>query len=166
VNWFSNNWKLLFEGVGGTAAVAIIGYVCKLLFWPQSSGQDANLTAQGARVSDSPVASGSDIIQTVGGTHHHHYPPAVVSQPPAIELEPAPERPRPNLRMAGGKKILVRTGLDGVFYQSEVGRAQGEAVVAHVTNDARRELRHPRAGIQLLCQSLFDSEANRDWHQM
>lgn len=29
MNWLSNNWKLLFDGVGGTAAVAFIGYICK-----------------------------------------------------------------------------------------------------------------------------------------
>jgi hypothetical protein len=97
VDWLSNNWKLLFEGVGGTAAVAIIGYVCKLLFWPQSSGQDASLTAQGARVSESPVASGSDIVQTVGGTHHYYYSLAV-AQPSAID--PASEPKQQNIESA------------------------------------------------------------------
>jgi hypothetical protein len=81
VNWLSNNWKLLFEGIGGTAVISIIGYLCKRFFWPQHpSGHAAAITAQGARVSDSPVASGSDIIQTIGDTHHYHYPPTATPQ--------------------------------------------------------------------------------------
>jgi hypothetical protein len=144
VNWLSNNWKMLFEGIGGAALVSIIGYLCKRFFWPQPpSGHVAGLTAQGARVSDSPVASGSDITQTIGGTHHHYHSPAGVSQPSPVSTEPAPEpqpeRPKPNLKIIGCRKIHIRTELDGTFYQSEDGRAFGEAVVVNVTNDARRD---------------------------
>jgi hypothetical protein len=141
----------LFDGVGGAALIALIGLVFK---WFKSKGQrptGAGLTAQGAKVTGSPVASGTGITQTISETHHHHYgpevtPPAAQSSAPAPEREA--ERPRPNLKIVGGKKILIHTGLNGAFYQSEAGRAHGEAVIAKVTNDARRDAANFRAVIK------------------
>jgi hypothetical protein len=133
MNW----WEWVFSGVGVLALGLLIEWLRRR---SRSSGQEAAITAQGARVSDSPVASGSGITQTIGDTHHHHYPPAAPPQPPAVDPEQAPEpqaEPRPNLTIVGGRKIFVHTGLDGAFYQCEEGRARGEAVVANVTNDAR-----------------------------
>src|ERR1700680_15172 len=84
MNW----WEWVFSGVGVLALGLLIEWSRKR---SRSSGQKAEITAQGARVSNSPVASGSEITQTIGDTHHHYYPPAVVSQPHAIVSEPAPE---------------------------------------------------------------------------
>jgi len=83
MNW----WEWVFSGVGVLGLGWLVEWLTKR---SRSSGHEAAITAQGARVSDSPVASGSDIIQTVGGTHHHHYTPP----PPAIELKPVPEPQR------------------------------------------------------------------------
>jgi hypothetical protein len=137
VDWLSNNWKILFEGIGGAAVVSIIGYLCKRFFWPQRpSGHAAAITAQGARVSDSPVASGSGITQTVGGTHHHHYPPAVVSQPPAIESEPAPET-EPQQRNAelaslsplGAREVLLHSDSAGVWHEASTDLARARKAI-------------------------------------
>lgn len=94
------------------------------------------LNAQNSQVSNSPVAAGSGITQTISETHHHHYPPPAAAPSAAPEAES--ERPRPNLTIVGGRKILIHQGLEGAFYESGQGREQGEAVVVDVTNDAQR----------------------------
>jgi hypothetical protein len=64
MNW----WEWVFSGIG----VFIIGLLGQR--WLKSSERRASLTAQGARVSGSPVASGTGITQTITETHHHNYP--------------------------------------------------------------------------------------------
>jgi hypothetical protein len=89
-------WEWVFSGVG----VPVFGKLRQWLSGSRNPQRDAGITAQGARVSDSPVASGTGITQIVGD-HHHHYPPAPAKQP-----EPKP-KPRPNLVFVGGKEKQV-----------------------------------------------------------
>jgi hypothetical protein len=65
VKWFAENYKWLFDGVGGAAVLAIIGYMIHR--YRRSGGRkgSAVLTAQSAKVVNSPVASGSGITQTI-----------------------------------------------------------------------------------------------------
>src|ERR1700674_2147049 len=65
MNWLSENYKWLFDGVAGAAALSLIGYFIHR--FTKSKGQNGNaaLNAQGAKVTNSPVASGSNITQTV-----------------------------------------------------------------------------------------------------
>jgi hypothetical protein len=82
VTWLSDNWKILFSGVLGTAFVAVIGYYLRK--WQNSQPRDAGgLTAQGSKVDRSAVASGSGITQRIGDEHHHHYSATSVSPAPA-----------------------------------------------------------------------------------
>ena len=71
-----------------------------------SAETDAAITAQGARVSDSPVASGSGITQTIGDTHHHHYPPVAAPPPQVSKQQPASEL-SPNIEYVGCKEKPV-----------------------------------------------------------
>jgi len=63
MKWFSENYKWLFDGVAGASLLAVIGYVMHR--FRGSRQGNAVLTAQGANVVDSPVASGSGITQTI-----------------------------------------------------------------------------------------------------
>jgi hypothetical protein len=65
MNW----WEWVFSGIG----VFIAGLFIQR--WLKSSDQKAGLTAQGAKVSGSPVASGTGITQTITQTHHHYAQP-------------------------------------------------------------------------------------------
>jgi hypothetical protein len=132
VNWLSDNWKLLFDGVGGAAAVAIIGYVCKRWLWPQPPEQGANLTAQGASVHESPVASGSGITQTIGDTHNHFYPLASAA---AVESTPPSPPPQPRLDESASltplpaREVLVH--LDrGTLYEASTDLESARKAVA------------------------------------
>jgi Na+/alanine symporter len=64
MNWLFNNWQILFGGIAGTAVVALIGWGLKRLF-DSNKEPSGQLTAQGATVSDSPVASGTGNSQRV-----------------------------------------------------------------------------------------------------
>jgi len=67
VNWLSDNYKWLFDGVGGALGVALLLYLVQRFGKRQPAGQEtaATLTAQGSKVTSSTVASGSRINQTV-----------------------------------------------------------------------------------------------------
>jgi hypothetical protein len=54
----------LFDGVGGAAVIFLIGLLIQR-YRSKERSSDATLTAQGAKVENSPVASGSGITQTV-----------------------------------------------------------------------------------------------------
>jgi hypothetical protein len=63
--WLSENYKWLFDGVGGAAVLAAIGYAIHRFRRSRHRQGSAALTAQGANVVNSPVASGSGITQTI-----------------------------------------------------------------------------------------------------
>jgi hypothetical protein len=69
MHWISQNYQWLFDGVGGAVLIALIGFAYHR--WKNSSNQSvgqqpsSTLMAQGAKVTDSPVASGSNISQKV-----------------------------------------------------------------------------------------------------
>jgi hypothetical protein len=65
MNWLSENYKWLFDGVAGAAALSLIGYFIHRFSQPKGQNGNAALNAQGAKVTNSPVASGSNITQTV-----------------------------------------------------------------------------------------------------
>jgi hypothetical protein len=140
MNW----WEWVFSGVGVLALGLLIGWLRRPA---RPSGPAAAITAQGAKVSDSPIASGSGVTQNIGDTHNYYYPPVAVPPPaidPAQAAEIKPARHRPNLKFAGGKKISLRTEPGDIFRQSLPRLAHGEAVVVSVTNDALPDA--PNAG--------------------
>ena len=75
MNW----WEWVFSGIG----VFVLGLFLRR--WLKSSDQRASLNAQGAKVSGSPVASGTGVTQTVIETHHHYSQP--VGQPSQSESD-------------------------------------------------------------------------------
>jgi hypothetical protein len=138
VTWITDNWKILFSGVLGTAVVAVIGHYLREWHSSRKVRVPASLTAQGARVDRTAVASGATINQTIGDTHHHHYPSP--NPPETSEAVPAaePETVRANIKITGCRTVPIRTGLDGSFYQPDAIGAGDQACIVAVTNDARR----------------------------
>lgn len=121
MNWLSDNLKLLFEGVGGTATVALIGYFCKrwLESRQQPSGQEATLTAQGARGSDSPVASGSGITQNVNSPTTINVSLPHPSPVPTMTTPQPKTEPKNNIKFVEAKSVQAHSGLkDGKIHES------------------------------------------------
>jgi hypothetical protein len=60
MHWLSENYKWLFDGIGGLALMAVIGYFTRRVLRrsPDHQKDIAALKAQGAKVTNSPVASG------------------------------------------------------------------------------------------------------------
>jgi hypothetical protein len=99
MNWYE--W--VFSGIG----VAVLGYFLQRWF---RFGQNAaaTLTAQGAKVTGSPVASGDNISQQVSAPVIHHAEHVTFGLPAHEQLSPPKtERPVPNLVYAGGKRKSV-----------------------------------------------------------
>jgi hypothetical protein len=133
MNW----WEWVFSGIG----VLILGLL--LEWWRRrshQSGHDATLTAQGAKVSDSPVASGSGITQVVMETHdiHHHYP--LATPPPTAPTTQSEPVHVPQESTPSSKIIVTATRVLGVI---QVGRSKWsdgnsdyEAIVIQFRNEA------------------------------
>lgn len=133
MNW----WEWVFSGIG----VFIVGLF--LQRWLKSSSEHkSNLTAQGAKVIASPVASGTGITQTISETHHHHYPQPAQALPTTLAqaqpVAPAPttpnQRPLPNIILTSNYVARVSQVEYGVW--SERVPVQ-DAFILQLTNQAR-----------------------------
>jgi hypothetical protein len=133
MNW----WEWVFSGIGVSIPVLFLGLWLRRKRRSRPSGHEAAVTAQGGKVSDSPVASGTGITQTVMATHHHYYPPVETpsASAPPPELVRAPEEAPPS-----SKIIVTATRVIGV---TQVGRSKWsdgnseyEALVIQFTNEA------------------------------
>ncbi len=89
MHWLSQNYQWLFDGIGGVVLIALvrIGYNR----WRKSRTQvdgshpSSALTAQGAKVTNSPIASGSNISQTINSSTLNLSLPAPASGAPGRE---------------------------------------------------------------------------------
>jgi hypothetical protein len=90
-----------------------------------TTNKDAGLTAQASKVSHSPVASGSDITQTITEIHYHPQPERTFG---------ATERPKATIRFAAANLIRIAESLDGgIFVQQNAGFT---AAILRFSNDA------------------------------
>jgi hypothetical protein len=67
MHWLSENFKWLFDGFAGLVVTAVAGYLIRFFQKRSSEHQSgtAALNTQGAKVTNSPVASGSHISQNI-----------------------------------------------------------------------------------------------------
>jgi hypothetical protein len=133
MNWLSENYKWVFDGIGAAALIGLIAWLWRRFFKEPAEKTNTSLTAKDSQVTNSPVASGSGIIQNV-----IHVGSAPVTPVPATPL-PVATRPRPNIQMTGTSVVtaLVR---DWVWKENESGTDQ--AAVIQFTNEARSEGRN------------------------
>jgi hypothetical protein len=110
MNW----WEWVFSGIG----VFAVGWL--LQRWFKSSDRTATLTAQGAKVSGSPVASGTGITQTVNETHNYY------TQPPGE----SPRRDKIHERQVESLIFIHAKLEEALFYfqrAAAAGKFAGEA---------------------------------------
>jgi hypothetical protein len=114
VNWLSDNFKWIFDGVGGAAVIALIAYLLKWLWSSptESAGQrtTGTLTAKDSSAVNSTAASGSHNTQTVNAPIIHaqsvHFAIPIPDAPihaPATVIVPS----RPNIEYVGLREKLV-----------------------------------------------------------
>jgi hypothetical protein len=140
MNWLSGHFWQLFEGVGGAALVGLVFFVLQRFLNTPAEETTATLTAHDAKVSGSPVASGSGIIQNV--IHVGQPLPTPTPAPAAISPQP---KPRPNMRM-------TRTGVAYVSERENIWRENEQdadpALIIQFTNEARPGVRNVGAPVQ------------------
>jgi hypothetical protein len=109
MNW----WEWVFSGIGVLGVSAFIEWLRRRSRLSQHAGIDA----KGAKVANSPVASGSDITQNIGDTHYHYPPPF------ALPLEGGGSKVWPKLEYVKWHKVKLgrSAGPLGVWVQSEEG---------------------------------------------
>jgi hypothetical protein len=127
-----DNWKILFSGVAGTAVVAVIGYLLRRLI-ARTAEPSGQVTAQGGKVSDSPVASGTGNIQRVNSPttiYNVSSPLPVIPEPRSPE--PKPVKPPKRLTTGLTRTVSISIDLDDRFNADRDGRP---AVLAQFTNE-------------------------------
>jgi len=130
-------WEWVFSGIGVLALGLFIDWLRRRL---RSSGRGATLTAQGARVSDSPVASGSGITQNISETHHYHYGPIATQPTPTAQPATEPRKyiePIPNVRYIGAEPVLLQ---EERMYGGGLFEADGSpnALIIRFANEVRQ----------------------------
>jgi hypothetical protein len=140
MNWLSNHFWLLFSGVGGTAVVALAIF---LLEWKRripkkglAFGDTTRTTVriQDSQLTDSPVASGSQITQ------HNYYGSVTPPTPRPATSAPTKDKPRPNIQMTGArvKEIIEKEIRSGVFAENSLSNAgSARAFLIRFTNEAK-----------------------------
>lgn len=117
MRWLSENYKWLFDGVAGAVAIAVISYVLHRFLGSKDRQQGvAALTAQGAKVTDSPVASGSSTItQTINSPTFNVSLPA----PASATTEPKGEKEQtPCLSFVQSRSVLLHQANSGVWHEA------------------------------------------------
>ncbi len=169
------NWG---EGVlSGNGLLGLTWLIQWLRRRSSSPTKEAAITAQGAKVSDSPVASGSGINQTVSTVHHHYYaqpgrpalgPTAATDAPVAV---PAPEQhAAPSLIELGSpeRHSQIIATASRVIRVNQTGRTEWsdrgpyfhqDAMVIEFTNEAGTGFRNSQHVVRA---SLVYSDAGRE----
>jgi hypothetical protein len=130
MNWLSENYKWLFDGVAGAVAIAVVSYVLHRFLGSQDRQQGvAALTAQGAKVTNSPVASGSTQIVN---SPTFNMSPAPTSATPAPQEEK--EQP-PCVSFVQPRSILLYEDDFGVLHEAPANFERGyRGLIAHFKN--------------------------------
>ena len=151
MNWLSDNYKWLLDGVGGAALLGLIGWLLSRFFKePAPLIADATLTARDSNVTSSPVTSGFGNMTTIV---------QVGTQPPAAPASPTPvptmqDKPCPNIRQTDANVFQVNEFSPTRFIEDRTGRAQ--AVVIQFTNEARPD--KPNAGVTVKASLVYESD--------
>jgi hypothetical protein len=135
----SDTYKWLFDGVGGVAAVTLIGFLFKRLLksFLQPAGQSP-VILNSENSSSSPIASGSGINQNVNA-------PTINVHLGRQQSEPNSPSPRalPNIVLTGGRRVMrVQEHGSGIWCEDDTGY---EAIVLQFSNEARADRRNSRA---------------------
>ncbi|HEV2194012.1 MAG TPA: hypothetical protein VGR55_00380 [Candidatus Acidoferrum sp.] len=121
MHWLLENYKWLFDGVGGAAALAIIGYLIHR--FRSSQDQESAASTGVTQVTNSPVASGSGITQTVNSPTINLSMPVSVPEPPCdfwLEFHPTGSRPL-RIKNSGAEPafdVVIRIPADGSGFKS------------------------------------------------
>src|SRR5437899_2496516 len=158
MNW----WEWVFSGIGVLAIALLIEWLRRR---SRSSGHEATITAQGARVSDSPVASGSGITQNVNSptTIHVNLPhpaPARVMTPPQPEPVRVPrEDPRSQI-IATATRVIRVSQTDRTEWSDRGPYFNQDAVVIQFTNEAAPSYRNSQPIVR--ASLVYSDEHNHE----
>lgn len=131
MHWLSENYKWLFDGVAGAVVVAIIGYVIHRFVSSGNQVGTATLTAQDAKVTNSPVASGHSNAQIVNSPTVNVLLPSQTSTTASQEQKEQP----PRLSFVQARSVLLLQSNIGVWHEASTNLGQAHrGLVAQFRN--------------------------------
>ena len=111
MGWFYDNYRWLFDGVAGAAAVALTAFLAQR-FLNKESSKNTDITAQGAKLEASPVASGDGISQIVNSPTINMSFASPSLTPPQVEEQ------SPVLSFVQCRTTLLHQDQMGVWYEA------------------------------------------------
>jgi hypothetical protein len=151
MNWLSENYKWVFDGIGAAALIGLIAWLWRRFFKEPAEKTNTSLTAKDSQVTNSPVASGSGIIQNV----IHFQPQPAPSPALSVPTVPATQdKPRPNMQQVGARVDPVNEFSSSRLVEDPTGKAQ--AFLIQFTNEAR--LDKPNAGAPIKALLIYEND--------
>jgi hypothetical protein len=174
MTWLSENYKWLFDGIGGLVLMAVLGYLLRRILKRSRDRRERTvaLNAQGAKVANSPVASGPGITQTVNSpttTINFSVPEPRAEQSCDFWLEFQPTGSRfLSIQNSGAEPafdVVVQIPADGSGFKSDV--------ISRLDNDKswascglNGNFVYLESIRKLLAQTVLDSATGEDVQQI
>src|ERR1700687_3102592 len=98
MNWLSENYKWMFDGIGAAALIGLIAWLWRR-FCKEPAAENATVSVRDTQGTGSPIASGSQVTQNI----HYGQPLAPASPAPSVPAS-TQDKPRPNIRMTGARQ--------------------------------------------------------------
>jgi membrane protein implicated in regulation of membrane protease activity len=64
MNWLSENYKWVFDGIGAAVLVGLIAWLWRR-FFKEPAAENATVNVRDSQVRGSPIASGSQVTQNI-----------------------------------------------------------------------------------------------------
>jgi hypothetical protein len=150
MQWLSENYNWLFDGIGALLVMAVLGYLVRRILRNRQKGSAA-LTAQGAKVMNSPVASGSNNTQTVHAPTIHAQTVNYGHVPVAPQPAPPPPKAKthkvlPNVQYIGAQTISIRQDWHNQGLVED--GSQENAIVIRFANEPRPDAQNLSARVK------------------
>lgn len=131
MHWLAQNYQWIFSGIG----VLVVSLLLRRWLSQKGDRDKTKSTAEvkNSPLTSSPLASGSNITQTVNAPIIHLNIGQAAAAPPA-PMSPNIQPPVPNITLTGARVVRVAQATQGVWSEDYTGE---DAFIVQFTNEAR-----------------------------
>jgi hypothetical protein len=148
MNWLSENYKWVFDGIGAATLIGLIAWLWRR-FFKEPAAENVTVSVQDSQITGSPIASGSQVTQNI----HYGQELAPASPAPSVPAS-TQDKPRPNMQQTGPTVVPVNEFSSSQLIEDPTGEAQ--AFLIQFTNDARPD--KPNVGAPVKASLIYEND--------